>query len=138
MKMNKKGFTLIELMVVILIVGILAAVAVPMMQGRIEAAKWSEANATAGTIRVAVRTLVAEKGTNLTVGDVQGALSDVTIANTLGFLGSDLEGTYFTAGDFTVSGVDNVTGMCIVTVSGTGAGLTGDKVLQLNGDWETK
>ena len=58
---SRKGFTLIELMVVILIVGILAAVAIPLMRGRIDSAKWSEANATAGTIRTAIRAYSAEK-----------------------------------------------------------------------------
>lgn len=48
---RRKGFTLIELMVVILIVGILAAVTVPIMRGRIDAAKWSEAKATADNLK---------------------------------------------------------------------------------------
>ena len=60
-------------MVVILIVGILAAVAIPLMQGRIDKAKWSEANATAGTIRTAVRAYAAETS----VATAQGKPGDV-------------------------------------------------------------
>ena len=47
--LRKKGFTLIELLVVILIVSILAAVAIPIMRGRVDAAKWSEGKVMAGT-----------------------------------------------------------------------------------------
>jgi len=64
--MKRKGFTLIELMVVILIVAILAAVLVPMMRGRIDAAKWSEANAACAQIKTAVKAYCAEKGPNFT------------------------------------------------------------------------
>jgi prepilin-type N-terminal cleavage/methylation domain-containing protein len=63
---SRKGFTLIELMVVILIVGILASVAIPMMRGRIDSAKWSEGKAIAGSIATSLRVHVAEKGSAFT------------------------------------------------------------------------
>ncbi len=59
---NNKAFTMVELMVVVLIVGILAAVAVPMMTGRIDSAKWSEAKSAMGTIASALRSYAAEQG----------------------------------------------------------------------------
>jgi len=88
--MNKKGFTLIELMVVVLIVGILAAVSIPLMRGRIDAAKWSEGKAIMGTIGTSLRTHVAEKGASYTA---------VPTLAQLGFSASDLNGTYFTGGE---------------------------------------
>jgi len=114
---NRKGFTLVELMVVILIVGILAAVAIPLMQGRIDKAKWSEANATAGTIRTAVRAYAAETsiataqalaGSNLGVAATQSAL---------GFSATDCAGTYFDADDYTITAV-NANGIATITVTG--------------------
>ncbi len=93
---RRKGFTLIELMVVIFIVGILAAVAIPIMRGRIDAAKWSEGKAGAGSIRTAARAFCAEKGPNW-----GGVWANVTLAD-LGFTlvnladGDDLDGKYFT------------------------------------------
>jgi type IV pilus assembly protein PilA len=91
---NRKGFTLIELMVVIFIVGILAAVAIPIMRGRIDAAKWSEGRAAAGSIRTAIRACIAEKGNDY---DYE---TNVTTLEHLGFAVGDLSGKYFLEADY--------------------------------------
>ena len=41
MKHNKKAFTLVELLVVVLIIGILSAIAIPMYQGAVDKSHWS-------------------------------------------------------------------------------------------------
>jgi type IV pilus assembly protein PilA len=93
---SRKGFTLIELMVVILIVGILAAVAIPILRGRIDAAKWSEGKAMMGSIATAIRAYAAEKGAG---GPLPTSLG--TGSTGLGFAAGDLTGTYFANADFT-------------------------------------
>ena len=63
MKKMQKGFTLIELMVVVVIIGILAAVAVPKMFGMSDKAKMSELAPAAGTFERLQQTYIAETST---------------------------------------------------------------------------
>ena len=75
---RKGGFTMIELMMVVIIVAILAAVAVPLYRANVRRAYASEAVATLGAIRSAERTYYAEHGEYLSVaaGDLGNMPTD--------------------------------------------------------------
>jgi len=92
---SKKGMTLLEILVVIMIVGILAAVAVSMLQGRVNEAKISEGKAIAGSIVVSLRAYYAQNGS--------ASVSNPGLA-TLGIRGNDLDGTYFDPSNFSWTG----------------------------------
>lgn len=68
-KSNKKGFTLVELVVVIAIIGVLAAILVPSMMGYVKKSRLKTANSNAKTAYNSVATFVADqetKGTPVT------------------------------------------------------------------------
>jgi len=92
---NKRsiGFTLIELMVVIIIVAVLAAVAIPIYRGRIDQAKWAEGKAIMGNIATAIRAYAASEGQD-------GNLPKDNDFLALGYVPGDLTGTYFIDADF--------------------------------------
>ena len=127
---NNKGFTLIELMVVILIVAILAAVLAPMLTGRIREAKWTEGRAGAGTIATALRAWCAETGVDQAAAP---AFTDIGIEN------ADLAGKYFAVGNYAISDLTYTaaTGAIAYTITVTPPASIGGnaKTLDATGSW---
>lgn len=62
-KSNKKGFTLVELVVVIAIIGVLAAILVPSMLGYVKKSRLKTANANAKTAYNAISGMVTDANT---------------------------------------------------------------------------
>lgn len=134
--MKKHGFTLIELFIVILIVSILAAIAVPRYSRSMGRAKWSEANASAGSIRLAVRAYVSDVGAIEAQALVGTKLDNTTTQQALGFGPSDLDATYFSPGDYTITEIDSTgTAEIVVTGGSKSRSPIGSYKLELDGDW---
>jgi prepilin-type N-terminal cleavage/methylation domain-containing protein len=125
------GFTLIELMVVILIVAVLAAAAVPLMRGRIDRSKWTEANAAAGSIRTAMKAYLMETGNTVT-----GSLTNASVQQALEIQSGDLTGSYFVAADYQIDSV-SADGVAVITVTASQSNApSGSKTLALDGTFE--
>ncbi|MDA3789554.1 MAG: prepilin-type N-terminal cleavage/methylation domain-containing protein [Desulfobacula sp.] len=71
-KKNQNGFTLIELMIVVAIIGILAAIAIPNFRNYQMKAKTAEAKTNIGAIRTSQEAYIAETDSYLTCAPLGG------------------------------------------------------------------
>ena len=119
--MNRKGFTLVEVLIVVIIIGILAAIGVPQFANSIEKAKGGEARAGLGHLQTGEKVYFAENeyySTN--TGDL-----DITLSQ-----------RYWT---FTISSPTSTTYTATATRSGgtrSGQTITMDQAGAIAGNWE--
>jgi type IV pilus assembly protein PilA len=110
MKRVQQGFTLIELMIVVAIVGILAAIAIPAYSDYIVRSKVSEAVAGLGACKTSVSEFIGTKGAALLTAANAGC--------------TDIATQY--AG---IPVVTAVTGLITITVTGTNSGMDAKSVV---------
>jgi len=96
------GFSLVELMIVIVIIGVLAAVAVPIYNNNVRKAKMSEADAALGSIRTQLRVFYGENGSYPIVNPEALVLG----ANWNDIKEGELTGTYFSDSSYYYSSSD--------------------------------
>ena len=120
MKKNNKGFTLVELIVVLVILAILAAILTPALLGYIDRAKSEKDYSTAQTIRVAAQAAIDQAYGDGVLADGTGSVTKI----------SDMgDGTTVFSATYAASGLNKYQQMvfdlasCTTTTSNTGKGV---------------
>jgi prepilin-type N-terminal cleavage/methylation domain-containing protein len=119
-KPNQKGFTMIELMVVVVIVGILAAIAIPIYGNYIRNARLTEATSRIGEVVTAAKAWAQEHQNPAgdpvwpAMADVPGSILDMTATENFTYLITSASGDA-TANAFVVeaTGQNRMTGVTV-------------------------
>ncbi|MCV4266952.1 pilin [Pseudomonas capsici] len=113
---TQKGFTLIELMIVVAIIGILAAIAIPQYQDYVTRARWAENNTIIAPVKAAIAECLQVSNSTLGSCDTVAKLTTTTGYAALPSASGNLSSVALTAttAAIVVTGTA-AAGSCIVT-----------------------